>query len=142
MKPAVLLVILAMGVLLVPEASAHGGGVGYRGPVHPYRSAPLVRVRPAPVIVYGSIGYGWGVPFGAGGYGWPGPIAPYYGPTVITVPAQPQTYVEQGSTAPATPVPGYWYWCADPHGYFPDVRECAGGWQAVMPRNEQQPSSH
>ncbi|MBV8976326.1 MAG: hypothetical protein JO261_00825 [Alphaproteobacteria bacterium] len=27
----------------------------------------------------------------------------------------------------------YWYWCADPEGYYPYVTECSVPWQAVPP---------
>lgn len=32
--------------------------------------------------------------------------------------------------------PGYWYYCRSPAGYFPSVRECAGGWERVAPQME------
>ena len=134
MKPWALFMACTFGVALMSDASAHGGAGGYRGHAPVYRSAPVVRVRPSPVIVYG-----WGVPYGAWWHGWPGSPATYYGPAVVGVPASPPVYVEQGAEASGAPVAGYWYWCAEPHGYFPDVRDCPVGWQAVMPRVEQKP---
>ncbi|MGE5320747.1 MAG: hypothetical protein ACM3KD_11245 [Hyphomicrobiaceae bacterium] len=29
--------------------------------------------------------------------------------------------------------PGYWYYCDDPPGYYPDVAECRRPWHAVVP---------
>lgn len=62
----------------------------------------------------------------------PGPYyygSPYYGypqPPVIIQQAPPQ------QVAPAQPAPpASWYWCANPAGYYPYVRDCPGGWQAV-----------
>lgn len=119
-------------------AWAHGGGRGHvRSGV--YLSRPAVSVgfpvyrshyyAPAPALVYG-------VPLGAayyggyrGYYGVPGYYGgpAYYGPPVVSA---PPVYVEQAVPAPQS----YWYWCAEPQGYYPDVRECAGGWQAVAPQ--------
>jgi hypothetical protein len=145
MKPWILLAVFACSAASLPQASAHGSATGERGhatvhraaPVH--RVAPVVRVRPAPVIVHGGFGYGWGVPFGAWWSGWPGPPVVYRGPVVLDEPSVPPVYVEQGTETPAAPVAGYWYWCEEPQGYFPDVRECPGAWQPVMPRVEQSP---
>ncbi len=59
---------------------------------------------------------------------WP-PPAYYYPPAVVTVPAQPTTYVERD---PAPQV--YWYYCRDARAYYPYVKECPGGWEKVLPR--------
>jgi hypothetical protein len=56
----------------------------------------------------------------------------YYPPTVVTVPSQPPVYIERDEgTAPA---PAYWYYCANPRGYYPYVKECLEQWQPVAPR--------
>lgn len=144
MKSRSLLALLAvtLGAAVAPDASAHGVRPGFRasGPPIVHRSAPIVRVRPGPVVVHGFIGAPWGSPFGPWWYGWPyGTPSAYYGPPVVAVPATPPVYVEQGGEPSAVPVPGYWYWCAEPEGYHPDVPDCPGGWQAVPPRSEQRP---
>ncbi len=60
---------------------------------------------------------------------------PYYPPAVVTVPATPPIYIEREDDSAATGgTSAYWYYCADPQGYYPDVRECPGGWRAVSPR--------
>ncbi len=60
----------------------------------------------------------------------------YYYPPVITVPAEPTTYIEQGSPqTDAAPQPqGYWYYCAESKTYYPYVKECTGSWQRVTPQ--------
>lgn len=29
--------------------------------------------------------------------------------------------------------PAFWYYCADPQGYYPHLTECRAGWQQVAP---------
>jgi len=57
-------------------------------------------------------------------------------------PAEPPVYVERGqppAAAQTEPEPGnYWYYCSNPDGYYPYVKQCPGGWQRVAP---QPPSS-
>jgi len=66
-------------------------------------------------------------------WNWPPPYYAYP-PTVITVPSQPQVYIERGYDEPAPARgQGYWYYCDSPSGYYPYVRECPGGWQPVSP---------
>jgi hypothetical protein len=58
----------------------------------------------------------------------------YYPPAVVTVPATPPVYIEREADSTAAPeASAYWYYCADPQGYYPYVRACPGGWQAVAP---------
>ena len=33
---------------------------------------------------------------------------------------------------------GYWYYCRDPEGYYPDIRKCRTDWQRVSPRPDSQ----
>lgn len=56
------------------------------------------------------------------------PSYPYYYP--------PPVYVQRGDEE-AAPQSAYWYYCASPQGYYPDVGHCPGGWQRVMPRPPQ-----
>jgi hypothetical protein len=66
---------------------------------------------------YASFGYG-----GYGyGYGWP-----YYPPEVNEA---PPTYNEPQQQQQ----PYYWYYCTDPQGYYPYIRNCPGGWLTVVP---------
>lgn len=69
--------------------------------------------------------------------GYPGYYAPYYAPgPVITLPAAPPVYVEQApQQASSGALPSnYWYWCANPKGYYPTVNSCPGGWTPVGPQ--------
>ena len=73
---------------------------------------------------------------------WPGPWAYpspyyyppyYYPPPIVTVPATPPVYIERDGVT-STRVPAYWYYCAQPPGYYPHVKQCPGGWQPVAPQ--------
>ena len=102
-----------------------------------------------------SLGFSYGYP---GPYFWGPPWYPayYYPPTVIvTQPPQPVQYIERPapapvSNAPIAPLPapapaaqaqtqtggltpGYWYFCENPRGYYPHVKECPVPWKAVPP---------
>lgn len=82
-----------------------------------------------------GIGLYFGGPFP--GYYYPPQYYPYpyaYYPPVITVPVQPQTYIEQAPSQ-AAPVAEnyYWYHCDNPDGYYPYIKDCPNGWQKVAP---------
>lgn len=62
-------------------------------------------------------------------YGYPYPYSYSY---PVYVPSAPPVYIEQN--APAAPV-GYWYYCEEPAGYYPYVRECSRAWITVVPQN-------
>jgi len=58
----------------------------------------------------------------------------YYPPSVVTVPTEPPVYIEREAVAEPMPqTSASWYYCADPQGYYPYVKACPGGWQAVAP---------
>jgi hypothetical protein len=81
---------------------------------------------------YGPYGYPYGYPFGP--YY---PFPAYYPPAVVTVPAPPTTYVQQGyaqqNSAAASSTPS-WYYCDASQAYYPYVKECSSGWQRVAPQ--------
>ncbi|UOA08129.1 hypothetical protein [Methylobacter sp. S3L5C] len=60
---------------------------------------------------------------------------PYYPPTVITIPVTPPVYIQQPPPPPQQQQypAGYWYYCNNPEGYYPYVKECPLGWQQVNP---------
>jgi hypothetical protein len=66
----------------------------------------------------------------------PGHWEPAGPPPVIVQPPPPPVYVERPREPQAEPQhkPGLWYYCRNPQGYYPDVKECPGGWQAVEPQ--------
>lgn len=80
---------------------------------------------------------GVGVTFGPywGPWYYPPPYyyPPYYPPVIIERPAPP-VYIEQSPPVEVRPQTSYWYYCQSPSGYYPDVRECPGGWLKVLPR--------
>jgi hypothetical protein len=140
--------LIAAGALVAGLASSaalagggyHGHGGGYYGHGGGYYRGGY----------YGHGGY-WGrgypgVGFGIylGGPAWWGPGYYYpqpfyaYPPAVVTVPASPPVYIERGE-AQSVPAPdqgsqNWWYYCANPSGYYPYVKQCPGGWQRVPPQ--------
>ena len=111
--------------------------VGTRWPRPPYPAYPVHPAYPPyPAYpswygprYYGPRYYGPGYPYPFYGY----PPAVIVQPPVVVSPPPPVVYVER-PPEPSAPVPGYWYWCADPQGWYPNVGECPGGWQPVPPR--------
>jgi len=51
-------------------------------------------------------------------------------------PAQSEEYIEQQS-APQASADNWWYYCPNPQGYYPYVRDCSDGWQRVAPQPPQ-----
>jgi hypothetical protein len=40
-------------------------------------------------------------------------------------------YGDQAALSSYQTIDGFWYYCSDPAGYFPDVAECPNGWRLV-----------
>lgn len=75
-----------------------------------------------------------GVPLGWGYY--PPPYYPYP-PPVIVSPPPPPVYIEQAPTREVNPPPkNYWYYCTNPPGYYPTIKECPDGWLKVVPQTQ------
>jgi hypothetical protein len=117
---------------------------GHRGPVYVAPPPPRVGViigtpYPRPYYAprpYGYPGWGYGAGYGYGyGYGYPA-YPRVIVPPVIMSPAPPTVYIERPAEA-EPPSAGYWYWCADPEGWYPEVPACVAGWQPVPPRAAQ-----
>ncbi|HEY8094862.1 MAG TPA: hypothetical protein VIE65_02055 [Methylobacter sp.] len=83
---------------------------------------------------YGGFGLGLGLGYGLGYYGAPY-YSPYYAypPAVVAVPAAPPVYIQQAPPVVQQNPSGYWYYCNDPEGYYPYIKECPQGWQQVEP---------
>ncbi len=63
------------------------------------------------------------------------PYYPYYYPPVSQVVVeQPPVYVQRNDTAAGAPPANYWYYCANPQGYYPYVQNCPQGWMQVVPQ--------
>ena len=91
----------------------YGGGWGHRG-------------------YYNGIGLGLG--YGLGYYGHSYYDHYYdYPPAVITVPVTPPVYIQQAPPVVQQYPAGYWYYCQNPQGYYPYIKQCPGGWQQVDP---------
>lgn len=102
---AALLAAVALGA--AGSALAHGGRVNFGLGLHfgPY----------------------WGPFWGPAWYPAPVYVPP---PVIISAPPAPTHYVERADQPLS---PGYWYYCESARGYYPYVKECAGGWRAVPP---------
>lgn len=60
----------------------------------------------------------------------------YYPYGAAPMSADPPVYVERGqeSQAGGSLPANYWYYCSNPQGYYPYVKECPNGWQPVAPQ--------
>ena len=74
--------------------------------------------------------FGWWWFAGGAWFFYPQPIYPY--PEYIG----PDYYYDYDNEF--GPPAYYWYFCADPEGYFPDVQQCNVPWQAVPPTPDSQ----
>ncbi len=104
-----------------------------------------VTLAVAAVAMAGSADAAWGW---RGGF-WGGPrffgpsigfgiYAPLYVPPPPVVYAPPPVVVQPGYVAPPAPVtvppapnPAYWYYCNNPQGYYPYIRQCSSQWMTV-----------
>ena len=85
---------------------------------------------------HSSFGFYFGLPLYTSPYYFPyyPYYYPYYPPGIVTVPSRPPVYIERGSPQSTQQFPaGYWYYCSDPEGYYPYIKECPSGWQQVDP---------
>jgi hypothetical protein len=101
-----------------PRHPGYGGYYGYRYPG--YWGARYWGPRYWGPNVWLGSGYWWGWPY----YGYPYYSSP---PAVVQ---QPPVYVEPNSPPQE---PQYWYYCQDPQGYYPYVKQCPNGWMKVVP---------
>ena len=121
-----MVVLSAMVVSIGAEANPRGGhfeGVHYRGYYHGHPSFGFsvgIPLYPRPYPYYP--------------YYYPYYPYPYYPPQIVTVPTSPPVYIERGEPQSTQQLPkGYWYYCSDPEGYYPYVKECPSGWRQVEP---------
>jgi hypothetical protein len=86
---------------------------------------------------HGSVGFYFGVPLAAPYYYpyysyYPPAYSYYYGAPAYygepLAPAAPANYIQRDNAAPPG---GYWYYCRDPQGYYPQIRECPTQWEQV-----------
>lgn len=117
------------GVLLAAAAMTSGSALADHGTHGHHGGHYGSRVG----VYIGAPVFGFGTPY----YGYPGyAYGPYgaFGPstTIVTMPAAPPVYVEQSTAALNGPASdGNWYYCHNPDGYYPYVKQCAENWQRV-----------
>jgi hypothetical protein len=60
----------------------------------------------------------------------------YYPRSRVYIEEESPVYIQRNDTAAAstTPPASYWYYCQNPQGYYPYVKECPGGWMKVVPQ--------
>ena len=127
--------LVSLGTLSGSALAYHGG---YYGGHH--GGARVGVYLGVPVVGFGYPYYGY--PYGYGRYGGYDSYGGYggyrgygyFGPstTVVTVQASPPVYVEQATAGVSGPASdGNWYYCNNPDGYYPYVKQCTAGWQRV-----------
>jgi hypothetical protein len=126
------LIILLLGLLASSVAWAHGhghhGSPGARFH-HPGFQHPGFRQHHGHHHGHASAGVIIGAPWP---YYYSPPPAYVYYPPLTVAPASPPVYIEQGSElGGAEAAPNYWYYCSNPQGYYPYLRDCPSGWQQV-----------
>ncbi|UOA07291.1 hypothetical protein [Methylobacter sp. S3L5C] len=131
---AVFMVIALIGLMTGNPVWAHGGGGGhygggYGGGGH-YGGGHYYGHGYYNGYYYGGLGLGLGLGYGLGYYGNPYYVYP---PAVIAVPTAPPVYIQQAPPVVQQNPSGYWYYCNNPQGYYPSIKECLGGWQQVAP---------
>lgn len=76
--------------------------------------------------------------YGYRSYGYRRPYYRSYAyPSTIVVPSSPPVYIQRATPAPAQPQTNYWYYCREPDGYYPYVKQCPAGWLQVAPQPAQ-----
>jgi len=85
---------------------------------------------------YSSFGFYFGAPFYSYpyySYPYPYQYPYYYPPAVVTVPATPPVYIQRSRPSVHQYPSGYWYYCDNPEGYYPYIKECPTSWRQVEP---------
>ncbi len=129
-------VVRPPGAVYVPPPVVRPPGAVYVPPPRPvYGYAPRPRVG----VYVGPGPYWWGPRYVYPGWAYPPPYpSAYYVPPPVVVSPPPQVVYVERPAEPAAPAAGFWYWCSEPQGWYPQVTECAPGWQPVPPRAEAQ----
>ena len=121
------MLIICLTSLLPLNAEAGGWHGGYYGGWH------------------GGTSWNFGINLG----GWGAPYYPYYSypyypypyaPYAPYYPNYPPAVIQQQAPAYQQPQPpppaeeqSYWYFCANPQGYYPYIKRCPSGWMKVVP---------
>ncbi len=126
MKKAICIFFAVLVLLSVNTLTAYADGRGdHHGSGHFHGS----RYHFSGGVWIGPGWSGWG-PWWWGAPGYPYyPYYPYYSPPVV-IQQQPPVYVQP---APQPEEQSYWYYCPNPQGYYPYVKQCPKGWLKVIP---------
>lgn len=62
---------------------------------------------------------------------------PYYSVPPVIV-QQPSTDYYEQPVPRQSQEPAYWYYCRNPEGYYPYVKQCPDGWMKVVPTPPEQ----
>ena len=119
--------IIGVTALTAPspaEARWRGGwGPGIAGGLI---GAAIIGGLASSAYAYGP-GYGYyGYPYS---YGYPVSYSASY------VADEPSAYVEEAAPSQSAPASNFWYYCAEPSGYFPYVQNCNKPWMPVIPQS-------
>lgn len=85
-------------------------------------------------IGFGVAPWGWGYPYPYGPYAYPyyAPPPVVYAPPIYTAPPA------YAPTAPSAAESSTWYYCDNPSGYYPYVKQCNTAWRPVAARPPQE----
>jgi hypothetical protein len=152
MRKIWLALFAAVPLLLGGEGAAsaqmHGGGGGWRGGGGGWHGEHFHDGRFFHGGRFNNFHTNFRVFIGAPAFWWGAPYYPYYYPysyyggsyaTPVYGDPGSATYMQQYGGARAQSSGEYWYYCTDPAGYYPQVRNCAQGWLKVVPDGSPMP---
>lgn len=136
------------GATAIPALAQHGGGFsGHAGGFSGHGGYSGGHYSGGHYAGHGAYGGGyhggwgghWHGGWGGGWYGgvyvnpwWYADAYPYYAyPDVAIAPAAPVAQVYAAPNSAPVASQGTWYYCQNPAGYYPYIKNCGGGWQQV-----------
>jgi len=131
LKTNMLAVIAAASLVATPAWAYRGHGHGqFWGPFGFLLGSAIVysAIQPRTVYYTPQVTYWSNGPVGPAYY-YVDPT--YAGPPVASLPPPPQGSSQ--ISALGSPGSEWWYFCKEPSGYYPYVRECQSGWEKVSP---------
>ncbi len=103
----------------------------------------VLLLSPAASEAGGHVFFNFSIPLGPWWWGPPAPYYypyygyPYYASPPVVVQQSPSVYIQQQPSKQ----PAYWYYCPNPQGYYPYVKECSAGWLTVVPPSNAPPAA-
>ena len=129
-RKTIKLLTMAMVLLGAVASSAAWADRGHHGGHHGRGGAHVGLFFSAPLVW--PYAYGPYYPYSYYPYSYYPYYYPYYPSGVLVQAAQPEVFVEQGQQQSSAQ--NYWYFCSNPKGYYPYVKECPPGWVQVTPQ--------